>query len=311
MIKNFFIFLFNANEKHPWIYWLVFMLLTGPLSFILMFSSDYVYPNHTSVFYVNDYSHVLTESSERYIAEQARILDDKTKAQVVVVTVPDTRDDSLEQYSLKLANQWGIGDKDLDNGILILFTTAPDNKHVRLEVGKGLEGGIPDAKAGRILDDYAVEPKKKGEWNKAAVNTFVAVLSELYKIYDIKPGDNLKFITEEVPAEADKVTMADAPFEKSGSANEEDKAGWEGNAIFVLVTLLINSFGYLIFICIIATIVESVSPETYRGSSFAKRDKEYGGRSSSGNSEHRYRSSGGGHHRSGGGGHFGGGGASR
>ena len=236
MIKNFFIFLFNANEKHPWIYWLVFMLLTGPLSFILMFSSDYVYPNHTSVFYVNDYSHVLTESSERYIAEQARILDDKTKAQVVVVT---------------------------------------------------------------------------GEWNKAAVNTFVAVLSELYKIYDIKPGDNLKFITDEVPAEPDKVTMADAPFEKSGSANEEDKAGWEGNAIFVLVTLLINSFGYLIFICIIATIVESVSPETYRGSSFAKRDKEYGGRSSSGSSGHRYRSSGGGHHRSGGGGHFGGGGASR
>ena len=280
MIKNFFIFLFNANEKHPWIYWLVFMLLTGPLSFILMFSSDYVYPNHTSVFYVNDYSHVLTESSERYIAEQARILDDKTKAQVVVVTVPDTRDDSLEQYSLKLANQWGIGDKDLDNGILILFTTAPDNKHVRLEVG-------------------------------AAVNTFVAVLSELYKIYDIKPGDNLKFITDEVPAEPDKVTMADAPFEKSGSANEQDKAGWEGNAIFVLVTLLINSFGYLIFICIIATIVESVSPETYRGSSFAKRDKEYGGRSSSGSSGHRYRSSGGGHHRSGGGGHFGGGGASR
>ncbi len=152
------------------------------------------YPDPTELFFVDDYSHVWNADTEYWIFDQAVRLYEVSKAQICLVSVPDTQADSLETYSLKLANSWGIGDEEEDNGILILFTT--DEPHVRLEVGKGLEGCIPDGKAGRILDEYAVKPKDKGEWNKAALNTFIAVAKTIYEEYGIKAPADLEFFEE-------------------------------------------------------------------------------------------------------------------
>ena len=55
-----------------------------------------------------------------------------------------------------------------DNGVLLLFVTNPDEPHISMEVRKGLDGALPDGKAGRILDDFAVGPRDAGQWNKAA-----------------------------------------------------------------------------------------------------------------------------------------------
>ncbi len=253
------------------------------------------YPEHTAYFYVEDYSGVLNEATERFIYDEAVKLNQATKAQVVVVTIPNTQQDSLEGFSVNLANKWGIGDKDLDNGVLLLFETDPDDAHVRMEVGKGLEGAIPDGKAGRILDDYAVEPKNDGRWNAAAGDTFVAVVKEVYAEYGTECPETVDFGEWEDESAPTEGTFADAAFpEAIEKPNEEPFLVQLGMAFFEL--LLIIGF-FLIVIAIIAFV--SIFGGSGGGGS--------GGYSSGGRS---YGGGGGGGH-SGGGGSFGGGGASR
>lgn len=73
---------------------------------------------------------------------------------MVVVTVQSLGGRDIESYSIGLAREWGIGDKDDDSGVLLLLSTG--DRQVRIEVGKGLEGSLTDGKSGRILDSYAV-----------------------------------------------------------------------------------------------------------------------------------------------------------
>ena len=75
------------------------------------------YPDPSDYFFVEDYSGVLNEDTESRIYKEAVSLYDKTGAQVVVVTVPETQGESLEDFSYHLANDWGIGDEKLDNGV--------------------------------------------------------------------------------------------------------------------------------------------------------------------------------------------------
>ncbi len=183
-------------------------------------------PKHTSLFFIEDYSHVLSSEIERFIYNYSVDLYKKTKAQVVVVTVPDTEGFSLENYSLDILNTWKIGDKDLNNGILLLFTTT--DPHVRFEVGKGLEGDIPDAKAGRILDKYAVEYKNKRLFDQAALRTYAAILRLLYKKYHLELSEDLSeeavdsFLSN-LPDAATPASLPDYPKDDNGNIAEDFK----------------------------------------------------------------------------------------
>ena len=77
----------------------------------------------------------------------------------------------------------GIGDKTKDNGILILISTG--DREIRIEVGTGLEGAIPDGKAGRILDNYAIPDLKNNNWDHGIKNCFNAIVEEVCKEYNI------------------------------------------------------------------------------------------------------------------------------
>lgn len=90
----------------------------------------------------------------------SRDLKNKTGAELAVVTIDDLDGTTVEDYAVKLFSRFGIGQKGKDNGLLILF--ARDDRKVRIEVGYGLEAVINDAKAGRLLDMYAVPKFKEG-----------------------------------------------------------------------------------------------------------------------------------------------------
>ena len=249
-----------------------------------------VYPEPTDYFYVEDYSHVLNEKTESYILDEAVRLNEATKAQVVVVTVPNTPSDALYDFSVQIANKWGIGDKELDNGVLLLFVTDPEDPHIRMEVGKGLEGAIPDGKAGRILDDYAVGPRDAGQWNKAAGDSFVAVLKEVYGEYGIPVPETVDPQEWEEPDSPTEGTFADADFPEPVE-KENDAPFLEQIVIAFLISLL--------FSVILAVIVVIAFVATFFGGSRDDRSG-FGGSFSGGGSSF-----------GGGGGSFGGGGASR
>ncbi len=138
---------------------------------------------HTDAFYVNDYAGVLTESQEAGILAAARELARKTRAQVVVLTVRSLEGKAIEEYALDVARDWGIGDEDEDNGVLILLSTG--DREIRVEVGLGLEGCLPDGKTGRLIDTYAIPYYAQDDFANGTEQLFYAVLNAVRAEYNL------------------------------------------------------------------------------------------------------------------------------
>ncbi|HAS73149.1 MAG TPA: hypothetical protein DCS67_03295 [Clostridiales bacterium UBA8960] len=108
-------------------------------------------------------------------------LAEKTGAQIVVVTVESLNGQDIESYARGLFNQWGIGDAQKNNGLLLLI--AYGDRQSRIEVGYGLEGALNDAKTGRIQDDYLIGNFQAGDYDEGVVGTYLKLAEEVYKEY--------------------------------------------------------------------------------------------------------------------------------
>ncbi|MGB9812201.1 MAG: TPM domain-containing protein [Thermovenabulum sp.] len=139
--------------------------------------------------YIFDFADLIDENQEEEMREIAKKIDDLTGAEIVVVTVGSLDGKTIEDYALELFRSWGIGDKEKNNGILILVNKENlllDKKgRIRIEVGYGLEGAVNDGKAGYILDIYALPAFKEKNYSKGIYDTFLAVTSEVAKEYGV------------------------------------------------------------------------------------------------------------------------------
>ena len=156
-------------------------------------------PNPNSNFYVLDQANLISTSTELDIIQTSEALYNETGAQIVVVTLENLDGYDLEQSSVKLFREWGIGDKEKNNGVLIIL--ALEEREVRIEVGYGLEGAIPDSVAGRILDDYMLPNLQEGGYDSAFFDTYQAVLKRVMNEYGIDSlaGVETQSEQEEVP----------------------------------------------------------------------------------------------------------------
>jgi len=82
--------------------------------------------------------------------------------EIALLTVPSLGGESLEQYSLEVARQWGLGEKGKNNGALLLI--AKQERKIRIEVGRGLEGNVTDSISGRIIRDVIAPEFKRGQY---------------------------------------------------------------------------------------------------------------------------------------------------
>jgi uncharacterized protein len=98
---------------------------------------------------VVDQANLLDPATEQALSNRLAELEAKTSDQLVVVTINTLDGQPIENRSLELANSWGIGRADVDNGVLLLV--APNERKVRVEVGLGLEGLLTDQKAASII----------------------------------------------------------------------------------------------------------------------------------------------------------------
>ncbi|MCB1323062.1 MAG: TPM domain-containing protein, partial [Leptospiraceae bacterium] len=112
--------------------------------------------------FVNDYAGQLNADETLQLENKLRRYAEQSGNQIVVVIVPELDGRSIEEYSLELAESWGIGQAGRDNGIVLL--TAIRERQVRIEVGYGLEGAVPDAIARRVIDGYLLPNFKKGDF---------------------------------------------------------------------------------------------------------------------------------------------------
>ena len=100
---------------------------------------------------VNDYTNTLTESQVSFLEQKLVAYDDSTSNQIAVVIIPTTGDYSVDEVALKILRDWGVGNKDRNNGIVLLI--AKDDRKLKIEVGYGLEGPVPDITAKHIIEE--------------------------------------------------------------------------------------------------------------------------------------------------------------
>ena len=95
-------------------------------------------PSAGSGIYVQDYAGVINDTDKQKILSIGQDLDNKTTAQVAVLTIDSLEGESIEDYSLAVLRNWGVGNKEKNNGVLTVV--AVKDRKSRIEVGYGLEG---------------------------------------------------------------------------------------------------------------------------------------------------------------------------
>jgi len=100
--------------------------------------------------YVNDYAGMISPSTGAQLAEKLKAFEESDSTQMVILTIPSLEGEPIEDVGIKVAESWKIGQKGKDNGILLLV--SKQERKMRIEVGRGLEGRLTDLTAGRIID---------------------------------------------------------------------------------------------------------------------------------------------------------------
>jgi len=99
--------------------------------------------------YVTDKAGLLSPQTKMQLEGVLRQYEQKTSNQIVIVTFPSLEEESLGDFSIRLAEAWKVGQKGRDNGVIFLI--FKEDRKMRIEVGYGLEGVLPDALAGQII----------------------------------------------------------------------------------------------------------------------------------------------------------------
>lgn len=147
------------------------MILAALYPFTLVEGQEPAFPKPLGL--VNDFAGVIPEERKHQISALTGELHRKTGIPVVVVTMSEIQGADYNEYANRLYESWGIGKKGEDKGVL-LFVTVKERK-MRIEVGYGTEGVIPDGLAGEIRDRYMIPHLKKGHYGDGLLYGTAAV----------------------------------------------------------------------------------------------------------------------------------------
>jgi uncharacterized protein len=126
---------------------------------------------------VTDTTATLSSADEARIESVLRAFEQKKGSQIVVLIVPTTQPEAIEQYAIRVAEAWKIGRKGVDDGAILLV--AKGDRKLRIEVGRGLEGALPDATAKRIIAEIISPRFRSGDYPGgilAGVEKMIAVV---------------------------------------------------------------------------------------------------------------------------------------
>lgn len=123
---------------------------------------------------VMDYANVLGQERKAALEEAIKVGTASNGAQLVVASLPSLKGGEIGDFAVKLFEQWEIGEKGKDNGVLLLL--ALEERQVDIEVGYGFEGALPDALCGKIRDEAIVPHCKEGDYAAALEEGAAALL---------------------------------------------------------------------------------------------------------------------------------------
>ncbi|MBD7909760.1 MULTISPECIES: TPM domain-containing protein [Clostridium] len=141
------------------------------------------FPIPTSYKYINDYTNTITDEEKRSIISIGKELEDKTGSEATIVILDSTNNIPIESYANNLFRTWQIGQKEKDNGLLILV--ALRDRTWRVEVGRGLEGALPDVLTSRVMDSLAKPKFIEGNYGKGLLDSYSTLCDYIAKEYGV------------------------------------------------------------------------------------------------------------------------------
>ncbi len=157
----------------------VFLLLVTLAGWAVGMGQTFPEPMQPAVL-VNDFAGVFSQEERLALERKLEDFERSSSTQIAVVTATDLQELEPGDYAARLFDRWGIGGQGKDNGVLILVKpkTATERGQVFITTGYGLEGAVPDALAGRIVDYDILPAFREGNYYKGvdnAVNTLISL----------------------------------------------------------------------------------------------------------------------------------------
>jgi LemA protein len=208
--------------------------------------------------FVNDFAGVMNQQDIQATESHAATIREKTGAQMAVVTVKSYEPwGSIDGYSLALAEKWGIGEKGKDTGVLLIL--AVSEREVKIEVGYGLEGAIPDSATGRILDAAVLPAFRANNFSGGLARGAEAIAAYITKENGIDP------------------VLADPSAAPAVAENSGQKDGFDFVTIILFFIVPILIFMLRIFLAQRFPETSSRSRGFGSGSSFGSSGSSFGG----------------------------------
>ena len=137
--------------------------------------------------YVNDYASMLSPPAVQQMEGELAAFEQSDSTQIVVLTIASLEGQDLEQYSIQVVEKWKIGQKGKDNGALLLI--VKNDRKVRIEVGRGLEGKLTDLVSGRIIRNEISPAFKRGDFDGGVSAGVSAIMATVRGEYTAQPRD--------------------------------------------------------------------------------------------------------------------------
>lgn len=160
-----------------------FAILLACLFIALPLAASAAIPSATSAFLVNDFANVISAEDEEYMLNIGGALEDETGAQVVVTTVTFLDGMDIEAYAHQMFNQWGIGQADENNGVLLLLSVG--DRQIHTMVGTGLETTLSASATGKITDDTAYDHLVDDDFSAGLRANYTALVEKVASMYGI------------------------------------------------------------------------------------------------------------------------------
>lgn len=132
---------------------------------------------------IHDQANILSPAFVSQLEQQLKLYEDSTSNQIAILIVESLEDYPIEEYALEVAETWKLGQEDKDNGALLLI--ALRDRKVRIEVGEGLEGVLPDAVANQIIRNEMAPRFRENDYEggiSASVNAMIKAIGGEYQV---------------------------------------------------------------------------------------------------------------------------------
>lgn len=137
---------------------------------------------------VNDYAQILSAAEKSQLESKLARYEQETSNQLVLLTMDSLQTDNLESFSIRVAEAWKIGQKDKDNGLILLI--VKNDRKIRVEVGYGLESRITDGFSGEIIRNILAPSFREGQFYLGIDAAFTAIMNQIGDEFTNDSGNN-------------------------------------------------------------------------------------------------------------------------